>query len=137
MAETANQQKDIDLIASFLKKMDIDPKEAEKAPNIWSIKQTSAEIFVIVAGGFLILQAKIMVLPRSNISTFYRKLLELNDNVQESLGTSFGINKSNEIILKMLRPMTNIGLNEFMYYLTSIAYVADKQTKELKARFND
>ena len=78
-----------------------------------------------------------MSLPKSNISTFYRKILELNDNVEESLGASFGINKNNEIILKMLRPMTNLGLNEFIYYMTSIAFVADKQIIALKERFRD
>ena len=134
MAET---NKDIDLIVSFLKKMDIDTEKTKKAPNIWSIKQKKAEIFIIVAGGFVILQSKIMMLPRSNMSTFYRKLLELNDNVQESLGAAFGINKNSEIILKMLRPMTNLGLNEFIYYLTSMAYVAEKQITALKERFND
>jgi len=133
----ADQTKDINLIVSFLKKMDIDTKKANKAPNIWSITQKDAEIFVIVAGGFVILQSKIMSLPRSNLSTFYRKLLEVNDNVQESLGAAFGINKNNEIILKMLRPITNLGLNEFIYYLTSIAYVADKQMTTLRKRFND
>lgn len=131
-----NPEKDIKLISSFLKKMDIDPIETQKAPNIWCIQQQNAEIFIIVSGGFMILQSKIMILPRSNISTLYRKLLELNDNIQESLGAAFGINKNNEIILKMLRPITNLGLNEFTYYLTSIAYVAEKQMAELKSRFN-
>lgn len=129
--------KDIELIDSYLKKMDIDPQKTKKAPNIWCIEQDKAEIFIIVAGGFVILQSKIMSLPKSNISTFYRKLLELNDNVEESLGASFGINKNNEIILKMLRPMTSLGLNEFIYYLTSIAFVADKQITALKERFSD
>ena len=129
--------KDIELIDSYLKKMDIDPQKIKKAPNIWYIEQNNAEIFIIVAGGFVILQSKIMSLPKSNISTFYRKLLELNDNVEESLGASFGINKNNEIILKMLRPLTHLGLNEFIYYLTSIAFVADKQLTLLKERFRD
>ena len=133
----AEKNKDIDLIVSYLKKMDIDTEKTKKADNIWSIKQNKAEIFIIVAGGFVIFQSKIMMLPRSNMSTFYRKLLELNDNVQESLGAAFGINKNSEIILKMLRPMTNIGLNEFIYYLTSMAYVAEKQITALKERFND
>ena len=132
-----DQEKDVSLVASFLKKMDLDPKDHERAPNIWSVKQNSAEIFIIVAGGFLIFQSKIMSLPKSNLSTFYRKLLELNDNVQESLGAAFGINKNNEIILKMLRPMTNLGFNEFMYYLTSIAFVSEKQIDALPKRFND
>ena len=132
-----DQEKDIALIASFLKKMDLDPKDHSRAPNIWSVKQKSAEVFIIVAGGFLILQSKVMSLPKSNLSTFYRKLLELNDNVQESLGAAFGINKNNEIILKMLRPMTNLGFNEFMYYLTSISFVAEKQIDTLPKRFND
>lgn len=131
-----NPEKDIKLISSFLKKMNIDPIETQKAPNIWRVQQQNAEIFIIVSGGFMILQSKIMILPRSNISTLYRKLLELNDNIQESLGAAFGINKNNEIILKMLRPITNLGLNEFTYYLTSIAYVAEKQMTELKSRFN-
>jgi len=133
----AEKNKDIDLIASYLKKMDIDTEKTKKAPNIWSIKQNKAEIFIIVAGGFVIFQSKIMMQPRSNMSTFYRKLLELNDNVQESLGAAFGINKNSEIILKMLRPMSNIGLNEFIYYLTSMAYVAEKQITALKERFAD
>ncbi|HBQ21454.1 MAG: hypothetical protein A2Z91_04465 [Deltaproteobacteria bacterium GWA2_38_16] len=134
---TDTNTKDIELIASYLKKMDIDPEQTKKAPNIWRLEQNKAEIFIIVAGGFIIFQSKIMALPKSNISTFYRKLLELNENVEESLGASFGINKHNEIILKMLRPSTNLGLNEFIYYLTSIAFVAEKQMDMLKERFND
>ena len=134
---TDTNTKDIELIASYLKKMDIDPEQTKKAPNIWRLEQNKAEIFIIVAGGFIIFQSKIMALPKSNISTFYRKILELNDNVEESLGASFGINKNNEIILKMLRPMTNLGLNEFIYYMTSIAFVADKQIMALKERFRD
>ena len=133
----ADNTKDIELIDSYLKKMDIDSEKTKKAPNIWCIEQNNAEIFIIAAGGFVILQSKIMSLPKSNISTFYRKILELNDNVEESLGASFGINKNNEIILKMLRPMTNLGLNEFIYYMTSIAFVADKQIIALKERFRD
>jgi hypothetical protein len=95
------------------------------------------DVYIIVVKGFMILQSKIMTLPHSNISTFYRKLLELNDNVEDSLGAAFGINRNNEIILKMLRPTSNLTLNEFTYYLTSITHVAAKQTKELKERFND
>ena len=133
----ADSTKDIELIDSYLKKMDIDPQKIKKAPNIWCVEQNKAEIFIIAAGGFVILQSKIMALPKSNISTFYRKLLELNDNVEESLGAAFGINKNNEIILKMLRPMTHLGFNEFIYYLTSIAFVADKQIALLKERFSN
>ncbi len=132
-----NPEKDIERICSFLKKMDLDPEMLKKAPNIWCVTQKNAEIFIIVAGGFLILQSKIMVLPRSNIITFYRKLLELNDNVQESLGASFGINKNNEIILKMLRPTSNLEFSEFSYYLTSMTYVAEKQIPLFRERFND
>lgn len=131
------QENDIRLIESFLKKMKIDSHSIQKAPHIWCVQQQKAEIFILVSGGFVILQSRIMTLPRSNITTFYRKLLELNDNVQESLGASFGINKNNEIILKMLRPTLNLSLNEFIYYLTSIAYVAEKQIGSLKERFND
>lgn len=128
---------DIELIASFLKDLGIDPESAKKAPNIWSISQNGSDIYIIVVKGFMILQSKIMPLPHSNISTFYRKLLELNDDVEESLGASFGINRNNEIILKMLRPTTNLTLNEFSYYLTSISHVTTQQTRELKERFND
>lgn len=128
---------EIELIPSFLKELGIDPEAARKAPNIWHVAQNGSDIFIIVVKGFMILQSKIMTLPRSNISTFYRKLLELNDNVEESLGAAFGINKNNEIILKMLRPITNLTLNEFSYYLTGIAHVTTKQTQELKERFND
>lgn len=128
---------EIELIPSFLKELGIDPEAAKKAPNIWHVAQNGSDIFIIVVKGFMILQSKIMPLPHSNISTFYRKLLELNDNVEESLGAAFGINKNNEIILKMLRPTTNLTLNEFSYYLTSIAHVTTKQNQELKERFND
>ena len=131
------QQKDIQLVSSFLKQMEIDPEETKKAPNIWCVSQKTTQIYIIIAGGFIIFQAKIMSLPKSNLSTFYRKLLELNDNAQESLGAAFGINKNNEIILKMLRPTSNLGIGEFTYYLTSVAYVAETQTKLLKERFND
>ncbi len=131
-----SQSKDTELIESYLKSMDLNPESLRKAPNIWMITQNEVEIFMIAAGGFLILQSKVMGLPKSNQSTFYRKLLELNDNVEESLGAAFGINKNNEIILKMLRPMTNIGLKEFIYYLTSITFVAEKQSRLLKERFN-
>ncbi|MEK7790269.1 MAG: YbjN domain-containing protein [Deltaproteobacteria bacterium] len=128
---------DIELIASFLKDLGIDPESVKKAPNIWSVSQNGSAIYIIVVKGFMILQSKIMSLPHSNISTFYRKLLELNDNVEESLGASFGINRNNEIILKMLRPTTNLTFNEFSYYLTSISHVTTQQTRELKERFND
>lgn len=128
---------DIELIASFLKDLGIDPESVKKAPNIWSISQNGSDIYIIVVKGFMILQSKIMTLPHSNISTFYRKLLELNDDVEESLGASFGINRNNEIILKMLRPTTNLTLNEFSYYLTSISHVTTQQTQKLKERFND
>lgn len=128
---------DIELIASFLKDLGIDPESVKKAPNIWSISQNGSDIYIIVVKGFMILQSKIMPLPHSNISTFYRKLLELNDDVEESLGASFGINRNNEIILKMLRPTTNLTLNEFSYYLTSISHVTTQQTQKLKERFND
>lgn len=132
-----DNQKDIELITSYLKQMDIDPKEAQKAPNIWKVQQNEAEIFIIVAGNFVIFQSKVMSLPKTNISTFYRKLLEINDNVEESLGASFGINKNNEIILKMLRPTSNLGFPEFSYYLTSILYVAEKYLTYLISKFND
>lgn len=128
---------EIELVTSFLKELGIDSEAAKKAPNIWFLSQQGADIYIIVVKGFMILQSKIMALPHSNISTFYRKLLELNDNVEDSLGAAFGINHNNEIILKMLRPTTNLTLSEFTYYLTSIAHVAAKQTKELKERFND
>lgn len=128
---------EIELIASFLKDLGIDTESVKKAPNIWSVSHNGSDIYIIVVKGFMILQSKIMTLPHSNISTFYRKLLELNDNVEESLGASFGINRNNEIILKMLRPATNLTLNEFSYYLTSISHVTTKQTRELKERFND
>ncbi|MBI4041611.1 MAG: YbjN domain-containing protein [Deltaproteobacteria bacterium] len=130
-------KRDIDTIDAYLRKMSFNPDELKKAPNIWKITQNKAEIFVIVAGGFIILQSKIMNCPKSNITTLYRKILELNDNVEQSLGAAFGINKNNEIILKMLRPMSNLGLNDFIYYLTSIAFVADQQMKELRGRFGD
>lgn len=133
----SENQKDIDLITSCLKQMDIDPKKAQKAPHIWMIQQNEAEIFIIAAGGFVIFQSKIMSLPKTNLSTFYRKLLEVNDNVEESLGASFGINKNNEIILKMLRPTSQLGFQEFSYYLTSILYVAEKYVTYLKSKFND
>lgn len=128
---------EIELVTSFLKELGIDAEAAKKAPNIWLLQQQGADVYIIVVKGFMILQSKIMALPHSNISTFYRKLLELNDNVEDSLGAAFGINHNNEIILKMLRPTTNLTLSEFTYYLTSIAHVAAKQTKELKERFND
>jgi len=128
---------EIELITSFLKELEIDPEASKKAPNIWLLHQQGADVYIIVVKGLMILQSRIMALPHSNISTFYRKLLELNDNVEESLGAAFGINRNNEIILKMLRPTGNLTLNEFTYYLTSIAHVAAKQTKELKERFND
>lgn len=128
---------EIELVTSFLKELGIDAEAAKKAPNIWLLQQQGADVYMIVVKGFMILQSKIMALPHSNISTFYRKLLELNDNVEESLGAAFGINRNNEIILKMLRPTPNLTLSEFTYYLTSIAHVAAKQTKELKERFND
>lgn len=128
---------EIELVTSFLKELGIDAEAAKKAPNIWLLPQQGSDVYMIVVKGFMILQVKIMALPRSNISTFYRKLLELNDNVEESLGAAFGINRNNEIILKMLRPTPNLTLSEFTYYLTSIAHVAAKQTKDLKERFND
>jgi len=128
---------EIELITSFLKEVGVDPEAAKKAPNIWHLSQNGMDVYIIVVKGFMILQSKIMTLPHSNISTFYRKLLELNDNVEDSLGAAFGINRNNEIILKMLRPTSNLTLNEFTYYLTSITHVAAKQTKELKERFND
>lgn len=133
MTET-NQ--DIELIFSFLKKLDIDPKETQKAPNIWRVKQAHSEIFIIVAGGFVIFQCKIMNVPKFNTATLYRKLLELNDNVQESLGSSFGVNKNNEIILKMLRPLSHLEFTEFSYYLTSIAHVAEKHKPFLNEKFD-
>ncbi len=128
---------EIELITSFIKEVGIDPEAAKKAPNIWRLSQNGMDVYIIVVKGFMILQSKIMTLPHSNISTFYRKLLELNDNVEESLGAAFGINRNNEIILKMLRPTSNLTFNEFTYYLTSMTHVATKQTKELKERFND
>jgi len=129
------KQTDIELIISYLKHLNIDDKETQKAPNIWVVRQNDADIYIIVAGGFVILQSKIMDVPKANTPTLYRKILELNDNIQESLGAAFGVNKNNEVILKMLRPTSNLSLNDFTYYLTSIAYVADKQIKALKTRF--
>ena len=132
MTEGTDTQK----IEEFLVKLEINLEQARKTPNIWSIAQGAVDVYIIVAGGFLIIQSKIMDMPKSNLLTFYRKILELNDNAEESLGASFGINKNSEVLLKVLRPTSHLNFEEFSYYLTSVTYVADKFATYLRQKFS-
>lgn len=132
MTEGTDTQK----IEEFLIQLEINLEQARKTPNIWAIAQGTVDVYIIVAGGFLIIQSKIMDIPKSNLLTFYRKLLELNDNAEESLGASFGINKNSEVILKILRPTSHLNFEEFSYYLTSVTYVADKFATYLRQKFS-
>jgi len=130
------EKKDVSKIEEFLKQLKIDPEKARHGDNMWSLKQGEARIFIITAGGFLIFQSPIMAPPKQNLQTFYRTILELNDNATETLGASFGINSNNEVILKSLYPMENINSKTFSYFLTSMAHVAEKYLAELRHKFN-
>ena len=129
-------KKDIIKIEDLLKQIKIDPEKAKHGDNMWSVKQGSAIIFIITAGGFVIFQSPIMEVPKQNLATLYRKLLELNEDAGETLGTSFGISVQNEIVLKSLYPLKDLNFNTFSYSLTSIAHVADKYCTYFREKFN-
>ncbi|MBI2608816.1 MAG: YbjN domain-containing protein [Deltaproteobacteria bacterium] len=130
------KKEDVEKIEGFLKKLKIDPQKAQQGDNAWLIRQGNAHIFVLVAGGFLIFQSPMIATPKTNIQTLYRLLLELNDNASETLGTAFGINTHNEIVLKSLYPFQSLSFEAFSYFITSIAHVADKYRKQLKEKFD-
>ena len=120
---------DILLIESYFIKMGIDPKKAREKDNIFAVVQGNAKIYVLVVGGFFIAQSRVTLVPRKNPTTFYKKLLELNEDTAETLGTAFGVNKDDEVIVKMLKTTRNLSFDDFVYILTTVAYVADKYTK--------
>ncbi|MBI2027162.1 MAG: YbjN domain-containing protein [Deltaproteobacteria bacterium] len=124
------------IIEDYLQKMNIDPSSVILQENTWLIHQKNSSVCIMTIGGFIIFQSPIMHCPKQNVQTFYRKLLELNENAEETLGASFGINSHNEIMLKFLYPIQNMDFDTFSYLLTSIAHVADKQSKELKEKFD-
>ncbi len=130
-------KKDVKKIEDLLKQIKIDPEKAKHGDNMWSVKQGNAHIFIITAGGFIIFQSPIMAVPKQNLSTLYRKLLELNEDATETLGMSFGINNAqNEVILKSLYPLKDLNFSTFSYFLTSMAHVADKYCKYFREKFN-
>ena len=133
MIESPNNTK---IIEDFLQKMNIDPSSVLLQENAWIIHQKNSSICIMTVGGFVIFQSPIMHCPKQNIATFYRRLLEINENAEESLGASFGINPHNEVILKFIFPLEGMAFETFSYLLTSIAHVADKQSQVLKEKFD-
>ena len=120
---------DVSMVESYFTKMGIDPNLARESGNIFAVIQGNAKIYVLVAGGFLIAQSRVTIVPKKNLTVFYRKLLDLNDNPAETMGTAFGINADDEVIVKMLKATRNLSFDDFVYILTTVAYVAEKYTK--------
>ena len=131
-----NSATDIEKVENFLTHMKIDKDKTRCGDNMWSFRQGAAHVFIMTAGGFVIFQSVLMAVPKQNLMYIYRQCLELNDNANETLGTSFGINSHNEIVVKSLYPLSGITFETFSYFLTSIAHVADKYTKQFKEKFN-
>ena len=125
---------DVEKIENFLNEMKIDKVKARCSENMWSFRQGAAHVFIITAGGFVIFQSVVMTVPKQNLMYLYRNCLELNDNAAETLGTSFGINSHNEIVIKSLYPLNEMSFSAFSYFLTSMAHVADKYIKYFKEK---
>ena len=129
-----NSNPDIEKIEGFLTQIKIDKDKARCGDNMWSFRQGTAHVFIITAGGFIIFQSVIATVPKQNLTYIYRKCLELNDNATETLGTSFGINPHNEIVIKALYPINDMTFSSFSYFLTSLAHVANKYIKFFKEK---
>jgi len=128
------EKNDVEKIENFLNEMKIDKVKARCSENMWSFRQGTAHVFIITAGGFVIFQSVVMTVPKQNLMYLYRNCLELNDNAAETLGTSFGINSHNEVVIKSLYPLNEMSFGAFSYFLTSMAHVADKYIKYFKEK---
>jgi hypothetical protein len=129
-------EEDIKKIEEYFVQLGIDPKKALVAPNTWTFKQNDLDVFVIATAGFFIVQSTIMNTPKENLANFYRTLLELNDNAEQTMGATFGINSKNEVVLKILRPIGELDQEEFTYNVTTVAFVGDKYQKQLTRDFD-
>jgi hypothetical protein len=135
-----NLTKDIlNKMETYLKKINSSFKGLEPTPNgdsYFTVLNLGAQpffIFFIPQLDLIYYETPLRKLPTNNLLPFYQRLLELNNG--ETIFSYFALNeRTNEVVLQLMRPATGIDFEEFNSNINVIVGVYNKIKDEI-ARF--
>ena len=126
------------MIAHYFKSRGMDPRQQElKAAEGcgWWLKQGTAKVYIFVqdapGGPVLRLTSPLVYLPESNRESFYRKLLDINCNLNSCALAAH----DNVVLVVAQRPTQGLIQEEVDELAWSVAYVADLLDHELAQEF--
>jgi hypothetical protein len=107
----------------------------ERERYSWCLKRGSATVFIEIfsEGGesYFMVDCPILYLPPSNVEGFFRKLLEINDQLIEGTLAL----RSDEIHLVAVRPLKGLDATEASGMLDRISAWADQLDNQLSEEF--
>jgi len=107
----------------------------EKERYSWCLKRGSATVFIEIfsenAESYFMVDCPILYLPPSNLEAFFRKLLEINDQLVEGTLAL----RSDEIHLVAVRPLKGLDAAEASGMLDRISAWADQLDNQLAEEF--
>lgn len=129
-----------DLIEEIIADLGIDPVDnleeaTEQQHYSWCLQRGSATVFVELftegKESYFMVDCPILTLPATGLEAFYRKLLELNDQlVEASL-----VVRGSEIHLVGIRPLRGLDASEASDMLDRISAWADSLDNKLSEEF--
>ncbi len=118
------------MISSVIDRFGGDSYEARVDKNTWSITSGSAAGFIVLfehaedeESSELMLIFPVMRVPVAKSLAFYRRLLEINNNLHGR--AAFAVNQDNTVILTTGRTIRDMDLNELASMVIITATLAD------------